>query len=197
MLFKLYKELIIKPKTTFRNIHNISNVSNYTVRAFLLLAILFIIPNIIMVLIKAHTPIPPIVIVPPKFFYHWILFIGIPAQIPLFIMTTGIFYLLTGDNKFSFKQTFFCITLSLSLPFFLYAIFEIVLAIYLLFTGGKIVPFLFQLVMYITMAITILGHIFFLYKLTRSVTDFKKIKSFKISVLCILIFWIFASLFFG
>lgn len=197
MLIKLYKNFITNPKQIYRNIKGHSKVTNITVKTILLLAILFIIPNLIMILIKAKTPIPPLVIVPPDFFYHWILFIGIPAQIPLFIMTSGIFYLFTGKEDYSFKEVFCCITLGLSLPFFIYAVFEIVLAIYLLLSGYRTIPISFQITMYITMGITICGHIMFLYKLTRVVAEFRKLKSIIMSFVTTLIFWIFAGLFFG
>lgn len=192
---KLYKELIKSPKTGIEKLIKESE-SPHGRNALIVLYILFFIPNLTMIIIGAESPIPPIVIIPLKYFYHYITFVGIPAQIPLFIMVSGIIYLLCYKNlQNSFREVFTLTTYSLSLPFFIYAFFEISLALYLIFTGEKIVPDFFKTAMFISMGITVIGHIYFLTLTIRKISNKKRaiVKSF----LATITYWLFASLFFA
>lgn len=195
---KLYKKIVINPEKGFKNIIKSKRPLVHGRNALVFLAILFILPNAVMVFIKAESPIPPVVTIPIEYFYHWIIVIGIPAQIPLFIMTSGIIYLLCNSRcELDFKVVFALTTYSLSLPFFIYALFEIVLAIYLLISGGKSVPLTFIYYMFISMGVTVIGHIYYLTKMIKTISKNRVIRSLLYATISTVIFWIFAALFFA
>lgn len=194
-----YKEMILNPGTAFKGLIKDPEHSRHTFKGILLLAILFIVPNSVMILIEAVTPVPPVVILPPEYFYHWITFVGIPAQIPLFIMTAGIITLLCAKSPSSpgFTEVFSMTVYSLSFPFFFYALFEIVYALWLIATGTREITPVFLVIMVASMVLTLVGHLYYLTQGIHQIFMVKKGRSFTTAVTATLIFWFFACFFFA
>lgn len=200
MTLKYIIGTMVSPKKTFERLVEDGEKFTRMWQMLLLMIIGFVIPNLGMVLIKAPSPVPPLLsIIPPEKFYHWILFVGIPAQLPLFIMTTAIVYILARifKGKAGYENSLAVNMFAVAVPFFLYCAFELGFLLYILITGNTDYGIMVIVSMALFLGATILWQGVTVAIGIRSVHKVKLKAAIIISVLAVSTFAAFAALFFA
>lgn len=201
-MYRIYKYLlgtVFKPKKTFQELLTDDKRFNQAWLIILILLIAFSVPNLGLVLLKAVSPIPPVVRIPPQFVYLWILLVGIPAQISLLIMSAGHIYFL--GRKFrgqtTFEDVFVINTFAMAVPFLLYGIFEISFFFYVLISKNKEPGLGALIAIAVFMLITIIWQMFLVPLGIYLTHNIKKLYCFLTAIINLVIFWIFAAIFFA
>lgn len=200
MTIKYIIGTMIKPNSTFEKLLADDKKFTRLWQMIVLMIVCFVIPNVGMVIIKAPSPVPPLLsIIPHDKFYHWIVFVGIPAQLPLFIMTSAIVHIMSKmfKGKNSFENTLAVNTFAIAVPFFFYCLFEVFFLIYILVTGNMNYGMGAVIAMAICLAITIIWNGIIVTLGIRKVHNLNIKGAITISVVAVTNFALFAALFFA